>query len=171
MLAAREGLGDIIADACAGAPNGPLADGDVLVVTQKIVSKAEGRVVDLADAALPGRAGVRNQNIDAAKGFDGFLHRRLDLIVEADIAGQRQRLAASRFNSRRGTLCGIIHLERHLLGGKAGAADQAKQSGEQVPQRHSGHDAQGDPHGQVTLERRHQANKSSPGAPDRIFPP
>lgn len=38
-------LGGIIADACADAPNGPLADGDVLVVTQKVVSKAEGRVV------------------------------------------------------------------------------------------------------------------------------
>jgi coenzyme F420-0:L-glutamate ligase/coenzyme F420-1:gamma-L-glutamate ligase len=38
-------LGDIIAGACAEPPNGPLADGDVLVVTQKIVSKAEGRLV------------------------------------------------------------------------------------------------------------------------------
>ena len=35
----------IIADACAGPPNGPLLDGDVLVVTQKVVSKAEGRLV------------------------------------------------------------------------------------------------------------------------------
>jgi coenzyme F420-0:L-glutamate ligase/coenzyme F420-1:gamma-L-glutamate ligase len=38
-------LGEIVADACAGPPNGPLADGDVLVVTQKVVSKAEGRLV------------------------------------------------------------------------------------------------------------------------------
>lgn len=38
-------LGDVIVAACAEAPNGPLADGDVLVVTQKIVSKAEGRLV------------------------------------------------------------------------------------------------------------------------------
>lgn len=38
-------LGEIIADACAAPPNGPLADGDVLVVTQKVVSKAEGRLV------------------------------------------------------------------------------------------------------------------------------
>ncbi|MFM8626200.1 MAG: coenzyme F420-0:L-glutamate ligase [Actinomycetota bacterium] len=38
-------LGEVIADACAGEPNGPLADHDVLVVTQKIVSKAEGRLV------------------------------------------------------------------------------------------------------------------------------
>ena len=38
-------LGELIAAACSGPPNGPLADGDVLVVTQKIVSKAEGRLV------------------------------------------------------------------------------------------------------------------------------
>ncbi len=38
-------LGDVIVEACAGPPNGPLADGDVLVVTQKVVSKAEGRLV------------------------------------------------------------------------------------------------------------------------------
>lgn len=45
-------LGDIIADACAAPPNGPLADGDVLVVTQKVVSKAEGRLVPV-DASDP----------------------------------------------------------------------------------------------------------------------
>lgn len=38
-------LGEVIADACAGEPNGPLRDNDVLVVTQKIVSKAENRLV------------------------------------------------------------------------------------------------------------------------------
>ncbi len=38
-------LGEVIADACTGRPNGPLADGDLLVVTQKVVSKAEGRLV------------------------------------------------------------------------------------------------------------------------------
>jgi coenzyme F420-0:L-glutamate ligase/coenzyme F420-1:gamma-L-glutamate ligase len=40
-------LGELVADACATEPNGPLADGDVLVVTQKVVSKAEGRLVDI----------------------------------------------------------------------------------------------------------------------------
>lgn len=42
-----EQLGESIADACSRPPNGPLADGDVLVVTQKVVSKAEGRVVEV----------------------------------------------------------------------------------------------------------------------------
>ena len=45
-------LGDVVADACAAAPNGPLQDGDVLVVTQKVVSKAEGRLVEV-DASDP----------------------------------------------------------------------------------------------------------------------
>ena len=40
-------LGDVIAAACASEPNGPLRDGDVLVVTQKVVSKAEGRMVEV----------------------------------------------------------------------------------------------------------------------------
>ena len=49
-------LGELVAAACAGPPNGPLVDGDVLVVTQKVVSKAEGRVVRLADVEPSGRA-------------------------------------------------------------------------------------------------------------------
>ena len=40
-------LGEVIAAACAVEPNGPLRDGDVLVVTQKVVSKAEGRMVEV----------------------------------------------------------------------------------------------------------------------------
>lgn len=40
-------VGDLIVEACASEPNGPLTDGDVLVVTQKIVSKAEGRLVPI----------------------------------------------------------------------------------------------------------------------------
>jgi len=40
-------LGEVVADACAAPPNGPLHDGDVLVVTQKVVSKAEGRLVEI----------------------------------------------------------------------------------------------------------------------------
>ncbi|MEY4365493.1 MAG: coenzyme F420-0:L-glutamate ligase [Actinomycetota bacterium] len=40
-------LGDVIVDACSAEPNGPLLDNDVLIVTQKIVSKAEGRLVEI----------------------------------------------------------------------------------------------------------------------------
>lgn len=40
-------VGDIIVEACRAEPNGPLLDRDVVVVTQKIVSKAEGRLVSV----------------------------------------------------------------------------------------------------------------------------
>ncbi|MEY4795893.1 MAG: coenzyme F420-0:L-glutamate ligase [Actinomycetota bacterium] len=46
-ISPQDQLGEIIADACRQAPNGPLLDDDVLVVTQKIVSKAEGRLVPI----------------------------------------------------------------------------------------------------------------------------
>ncbi len=48
----QDQLGKIIVDACRQEPNGPLENGDVLVVTQKIVSKAEGRLVAI-DASDP----------------------------------------------------------------------------------------------------------------------
>lgn len=68
-------LGEIVADACREAPNGPLRDGDVLVVTQKVVSKAEGRLerVDPDDPtshkAIVEREAVR------------VLRRRGDLVI------------------------------------------------------------------------------------------
>lgn len=40
-------VGDIIVSACTTEPNGPLQNNDVVVVTQKIVSKAEGRLVEI----------------------------------------------------------------------------------------------------------------------------
>ena len=40
-------VGDIVVNACRAEPNGPLHDNDVVVVTQKIVSKAEGRLVEI----------------------------------------------------------------------------------------------------------------------------
>ena len=48
----QDQLGKIISDACGQEPNGPLQNNDVLVVTQKIVSKAEGRLVPI-DATDP----------------------------------------------------------------------------------------------------------------------
>ena len=51
-ISANDQLGEVIADICSQKPNGPLLDNDVLVVTQKIVSKAEGRLVPI-DASDP----------------------------------------------------------------------------------------------------------------------
>lgn len=68
-------LGDIIADACASPPNGPLQDGDVLVVTQKVVSKAEGRLVEVnADDPLSHKQLVEEE-------ATRIVRRRGDLII------------------------------------------------------------------------------------------
>ena len=68
-------LGELIATACAGAPNGPLADGDVLVVTQKVVSKAEGRLVAVdPDDPLSHKAIVEQEAVR-------IIRRRGDLVI------------------------------------------------------------------------------------------
>ena len=53
LFAPGDDLAAIIGDAMAAAPP---ADGDVLVVAQKIVSKAEGRIVDIASVTASPRA-------------------------------------------------------------------------------------------------------------------
>ena len=68
-------LGDVIADACADEPNGPLRDNDVLVVTQKIVSKSEGRLVPIdPDDPLSHKALVEDEAVRVVR-------RRGDLII------------------------------------------------------------------------------------------
>ena len=68
-------LAEIIAAACAAPPNGPLADGDVLVVTQKIVSKAEGRLVPVdPDDPLSHKSLVEAEAVR-------ILRRRGDLVI------------------------------------------------------------------------------------------
>ena len=68
-------LGDIIVDACRSEPNGPLHDRDVLVVTQKIVSKAEGRLVDVdPNDPLSHKQLVENEAVR-------IVRRRGDLII------------------------------------------------------------------------------------------
>jgi coenzyme F420-0:L-glutamate ligase/coenzyme F420-1:gamma-L-glutamate ligase len=68
-------LGDIIVDACSAEPNGPLRDHDVLIVTQKIVSKAEGRLVPIdPDDPLSHKVLVEQE---AAR----IVRRRGDLII------------------------------------------------------------------------------------------
>ena len=68
-------LGDVIVDACRAEPNGPLQDYDVLVVTQKIVSKAEGRLVEIdPDDPLSHKALVESEAVR-------IVRRRGDLII------------------------------------------------------------------------------------------
>jgi coenzyme F420-0:L-glutamate ligase/coenzyme F420-1:gamma-L-glutamate ligase len=69
-------LAALIAAACDGGDGGPsLADGDVVVVTQKVVSKAEGRVVDLD----PGDLDARRRVVEAEA--VRVLRRRGDLLI------------------------------------------------------------------------------------------
>jgi coenzyme F420-0:L-glutamate ligase/coenzyme F420-1:gamma-L-glutamate ligase len=68
-------LGDVIVEACSAEPNGPLRDNDVLIVTQKIVSKAEGRLVAIdPDDPLSHKVLVEQE---AAR----IVRRRGDLII------------------------------------------------------------------------------------------
>lgn len=74
-IVAGDQLGDIIVEACAAEPNGPLLDGDVLVVTQKIVSKAEGRMVAIdPEDPLSHKALVEQEAVRVVR-------RRGDLII------------------------------------------------------------------------------------------
>ncbi len=74
-IADGDRLADVIVDACRRPPNGPLHGGDVLVVTQKIVSKAEGRLVPI-DADDPrGHKGLVEE--EAVR----VLRRRGDLVI------------------------------------------------------------------------------------------
>ena len=68
-------LGEVIVAACAEPPNGPLHDGDVLVVTQKVVSKAEGRLVAVdADDPLSHKHLVEEEAVR-------IVRRRGDLVI------------------------------------------------------------------------------------------
>ena len=71
----QDHLGKIIADACRQEPNGPLQNNDVLVVTQKIVSKAEGRLVPIdANDPLSHKQLVEQEAVR-------IVRRRGDLII------------------------------------------------------------------------------------------
>lgn len=68
-------LGDVIVEACTAEPNGPLRDNDVLIVTQKIVSKAEGRLVPIdANDPLSHKVLVEDEAVR-------IVRRRGDLII------------------------------------------------------------------------------------------
>jgi coenzyme F420-0:L-glutamate ligase/coenzyme F420-1:gamma-L-glutamate ligase len=67
-IARGDDLADIVVDACA-ASGERLGDGDVVVLAQKIVSKAEGRMVRLADVRPSPRAAM----LAAAVGKDARL--------------------------------------------------------------------------------------------------
>jgi coenzyme F420-0:L-glutamate ligase/coenzyme F420-1:gamma-L-glutamate ligase len=68
-------IGEIIVEACRQSPNGPLLGNDVVVVTQKIVSKAEGRLVRIdPDDPLSHKQLVEEEAVR-------IVRRRGDLII------------------------------------------------------------------------------------------
>lgn len=74
-VASGDQIGDIVIDACRAEPNGPLLDGDVIVVTQKIISKAEGRMVAIdPDDPLSHKSLVEQEAVR-------IVRRRGDLII------------------------------------------------------------------------------------------
>jgi coenzyme F420-0:L-glutamate ligase/coenzyme F420-1:gamma-L-glutamate ligase len=76
--------GDLLAELIAGAAEGqgtPLEDRDCLVVTQKVVSKAEGRLVPLGASDLDGRRRLIEQESRR------ILRRRGDLVISETFHG------------------------------------------------------------------------------------
>ena len=81
------------------------AEGDVLVVAQKVVSKAEGRVVDLTSV----RPGTRADVLAAETGKDP---REIELILQESVAINRHRRGLIIAEHRLGFICanaGVDH--------------------------------------------------------------
>lgn len=74
-VVAGDEVGAVLAQALGPPDAGALRDGDVVVVTQKIVSKAEGRLVPLGDAGAAGKTALVEQ--EAVR----VLRRRGDLLI------------------------------------------------------------------------------------------
>ena len=90
--------GDRLATLIAAAAGGTLVEGDVLVVTQKIVSKAEGRLVPVnPEDPLSAKALVEQESVR-------IVRRRGDLIISETDARLRVRQRRHRLVERAGGL-------------------------------------------------------------------
>jgi coenzyme F420-0:L-glutamate ligase/coenzyme F420-1:gamma-L-glutamate ligase len=98
-VGAGDDLGALVAAAA------PLEDGDVVVVAQKVVSKAEGRVVEL-DGVEPGE---RARSLAAPEGRDP---RELEVILRETVRTVRERGALVIAETAHGFVCasaGVDH--------------------------------------------------------------
>ncbi len=102
---AGDDLAQLLADAA-----GSLADGDVLVIAHKVVSKAEGRVVDLADV----RPGERALALGAEHGKDP---RLVEVILgeSADVVRSRPGVLICR--THHGYVCANAGVDQSNAGG------------------------------------------------------
>jgi coenzyme F420-0:L-glutamate ligase/coenzyme F420-1:gamma-L-glutamate ligase len=103
-------LGRLLLDA-AGAAGNPLQDRDLLVVTHKVVSKAEGRVVVLAEVT----PSVQAQRLAEELGFEAH-HTEVILGETARIVRKGQGVLVC--ETRHGFVCANAGVDRSNAGGK-----------------------------------------------------
>ncbi len=94
-------------------------------------------------AAQPDRAGVVDQDVDAAEGIDGGGHRGAHLLLFADVALERQRAPACGLDRRRGAVdgarqFGIGHVRLGGNGDVGTVAGGAQGDGQADPARGTG---------------------------------
>lgn len=109
MVAAGDDLAALLGDAMAGAGMPP-RDGDVLVLAQKIVSKAEGRMVDLATVTPSARA----EALAAEVGKDP---RIVEVILSESVRVVRSRPNLLIVEHRRGWVMANAGIDQSNVGG------------------------------------------------------
>ena len=103
-------LADLISDALARLGM-PLEAGDVVVITQKVVSKAEGRVVSLDRVHPSARATEVGQRI-------GFDPRHVEVILSESVRIVREAPHVLITETRHGFICANSGVDRSNTGGK-----------------------------------------------------
>jgi len=107
--------GDSIGELIAGALPGPPADDDAIVVSQKVVSKAEGRVVDLAGVT----PGARANELAAALGKDP---RLIELVLAESAAVVRAERGVLIVRTRSGFVCANAGIDTSNVPGEGRVA-------------------------------------------------
>ena len=114
-IRAGDDLASLIGDAIERTPHGlPLTDRDVLVVTQKVVSKAEGAVVDLA-TVVPGDAAV-----SFAREFDRD-PRQVQVVLDEAVRVVRMQGGVLITETRHGFVCANGGVDASNVGPGSGA--------------------------------------------------
>ena len=116
LIAAGDELATIILSALSAAAM-PLADGDIVVVGQKIVSKAEGRMVNLADVT----PGVRATRIAKETEKDP---RLIELILSESVRILRTRPGTIIVQHRLGFVCANAGIDHSNVAGAASSQDE-----------------------------------------------
>ena len=93
-----------------------------MTVEIQLKTLSQHGLVNLADAALPGRARIRHQNVDAAEPFDNLVERRCDGRRVGDVAGERGCATA---DASGGFLCGF-NIDVEQCDGRAGRGERAR---------------------------------------------